>query len=949
MGIAALSAWPTTAWAQTGVAELQRNLDYLWIIVAAGLVLMMQAGFLLLEAGMVRSKNSINVAQKNLLDMAFSSLTFAAAGFMIAFGASSVLPVGHTAGFALLHDLTDWQGVFFVFQVMFCATAATIVSGAIAERMRLTAYVIASIAVALVIYPVFVHWAWGNALFANGSAFLANWGFVDFAGSTVVHATGAWVALAACIVIGARQGRFPEDGSMVRIAGHSPVLTAAGALLLFVGWIGFNGGSTLAASPAVAGIVANTVLAAAAGGAAGYIAGWQADGIVFPEKAISGLLGGLVAVTAGCAVLEPLGAMLVGALGGLIAVWSNTWLETRLRIDDAVGAIGVHGFAGVAGTLALALLAPVEALPLQGRLDQLAVQAAGVAINFVWAFGAGLALFFVLGRVVALRATPQEEELGLNEAEHGTRLGAGHVSQALGTLVAGNADLAMRLDRAPGDEFEDLTSLFNQLMGNLEAEECERRRLAEEQRDVEEGERLSALANATFEAIWIHRDGVIIDGNRRLEDLFDRPLDQLRGCNILDLIANEHHVAARNAMTQDDVAPFEVEVFSATGDRIPVQIRGRAIDYRGIRARIGCLVDLRERKAAEHRIRHMAQHDALTGRPNRGLFTERLQAMVERCDGVALQGAVLMIDLDRFKDINDVHGHPAGDAVIRACAERLCALVGPHDTVARLGGDEFAIVVPSLALGNQAGDLAFRIVGSLARPIDIGGGKSVRCGASVGVALCPRDGMTAEKLISRADTALYVAKNAGRNGYRMFEPGMEIENEKRRLIEADLDDAVAREQFEVHYQPRVDVARKAILSYEALIRWHHPERGLVSPADFIPVAEQSGKIVGIGEWVMRTACRAAVEHLGTARVSVNVSPVQFRQADFVEIVEAIIRETGIEAGRLEIEITEGILIDDDRRATKILKELKKLGVTVALRRAPAPSSARSSHSAAASG
>ena len=912
------------------LAALKQDLDFVWMLVAAGLVLMMQAGFLLLEAGMVRSKNSINVAQKNFLDMAVSIVAFGAVGFMFSFGVSGWFPVGLGGDFFFLSELTPWQIGFFVFQVMFCGTAATIVSGAVAERMRLVSYMVCSVVVAAIIYPVFVHWAWGNALFDNGSAFLANMGYVDFAGSTVVHATGAWVALAACIVMGPRIGRFDENGKPLRITGHSPVLTAAGALLLFVGWIGFNGGSTTAATPAIAHIVANTVLAAGAGGVAGYLLGWYADGAVFPEKAVSGMLGGLVAVTAGCMVLDLQGALLVGAIGGAAALWGNSIIEEDFRIDDAVGAIGVHGFAGVAGTLALALLAPVANLPLGNRFDQLQVQAVGATVNFVWAFGLGYAFFWSLNRFAAIRVTEEEEVLGLNEAEHATRMGIGHVERALGSLVHGTADLDMRLPAVRGDESETLTSLFNALMDSLQKEEIARGEAAMVMREEEEAERLSALANATFEAIWIHRDGRIVDGNRKLGELFDMPLERLIGCRIMDLIGAPYRERAEEALGNSIAEPFEAQVLSCNGEAIPVEMRGREISYRGAPARIGCLVDLRERKDVERRIRHLALHDPLTGLPNRALFTERLEQMAMQADGDVAQGAVLVIDLDRFKDINDVHGHPAGDTVIKTTADRLRSMTGPADTIARLGGDEFAMLVPGLAFANQAADLAFRIVHQLGQPIQVNDSTMVRPGASVGVALCPRDGRDPEKLVSRADTALYQAKNSGRNTYCVFEDGMDALIEKRRLLEADLSDALDRDEFELHFQPRVSVDGYRIISYEALIRWNHPVKGLISPADFIPIAERSGRIVPIGDWVLRSACRMAKEHFGTARVSVNVSPVQFRQKDFVETVARALEATGFDAARLEIEITEGVLIDDDQRARRILDQLKALGVSIAL-------------------
>jgi Amt family ammonium transporter len=910
------------------VEALKRQLDMSWTLLAAGLVLMMQVGFLLLEAGMVRSKNSINVAQKNLLDMAFAIVAFGGLGFMLAFAPDGGLPFGFDVDYLMLCGLDDWQTAFFVFQVMFCGTAATIVSGAVAERMRLFAYVLGSIFIALVIYPVFVHWAWGSALGPNDGAYLANMGFIDFAGSTVVHSTGAWVALAACWMMGARDGRYDASGRPVRIAGHNPVLTTAGAMILFVGWIGFNGGSTVAAGPDIAHIIANTVIAAGTGGTAGYLLGWHQDGVVYPEKSVCGMLGGLVAVTAGCMALGPFGAFLVGILGGLVAIWGNDVIERDLKIDDAVGAIGVHGFSGAVGTLAVALLAPVENLPAGTRIDQLEVQATGVAINFGWSFGIAVAFFWVLSRVTRLRVTSEEEQIGLNEAEHGTRMGIGHVEQALEKLVMGNADLTMRIPSVQGDESETLTRLFNGLMDSIQREEDARAETKRIARDAAEAERLSALANATFEAIVILQDGKIVDGNDKLAALFGTSLAKLKGRQILDLVAPDSVAGVRAAIARPLADPYESAIVDMSGNRIPVEMRGREVTYHGVRSRVGCIVDLRERKNAENRIRHLALHDTLTGLANRALFNEKLAALSRSRGGG--KAALLLIDLDRFKNVNDIHGHLAGDRVIQVSAERLAELAPDNCLASRLGGDEFAILMPSLAFAAQAADLAFRIVSSLILPITLEDGTQVRVGASAGVAVVENQSGELERLVSRADTALYHAKNMGRNTYCLYEPGMDAQLEKRRAIETDLTEALERGEFDLHFQPRISIAARRVVSYEALVRWRHPKRGLISPADFIPIAEQNGKIIAIGEWVLREACRRVRSELGGARVSVNVSPVQFRQRNFIEVVEAAIADTGISPSMLELEITEGVLIDDDKGAHRILTELKRLGVTVAL-------------------
>jgi len=919
-----------TAQAQEAAVQVAKaSADLAWLMAAAGMVMMMQIGFLLLEAGMVRSKNSINVAQKNLLDFVFGVVGFAVVGFMFAFGASGFLPLGFDSDYFLLQNLDSWLAGFFVFQVMFCGTAATIVSGAVAERMTLSAYVFGSIVLSTLIYPVFVHWVWGAAIGPNSGAFLGNLGFVDFAGSTVVHATGGWVALAACLVIGARRGRFDAEGRPVRIAGNNPVLSTTGGLILFFGWIGFNGGSTLAANADVAPIILNTVLAGGMGTCVGYVIGAKQDGVVLPEKALCGMLGALVAVTAGCHILEPGGALLTGALGSVVAVFGNQYVEEKLKVDDAVGAVGVHAFAGVAGTLSLALLAPVDQLPTGGRFDQLYIQIFGSALNFYWAFGLGYAFFWTLDRLVPVRVTAQVEDIGLNIAEHGTRLGVGHVEDALSKLVSGKADLGDRLAVDPGDEAEKLTRLFNSLMDNIQHQERSRSELEAQVRDQEEAERVTALANATFEAIVMHERGIIIDGNEQLEVLTGRSVEELKGTSILDLV---DETGRRLLIDDPEPAPDvsrEFQVVRPDGSMIPIEARGRNIEYRGRHIRISCLVDLRERKAAEGRIRHLAQHDPLTGLANRALFTETLAVHVEQAnDGWGC--GVLLVDLDHFKDVNDLYGHPAGDEVIRETARRLADVVGPSALAARLGGDEFAVILGNCHFEAQIEDVSRRLIEVFRQPFDTGQGERIKCGISIGGALCPEHAASLDELIGRADVALYHAKKSGRNTFRTYRRGMDELIEKRRALEADIERGLERGEFELYLQPRVAARDGAIVGYEALVRWRHPERGMVQPGDFIPVAEVSGKIIDLGEWVLAKACELAAGFAGHLHVSVNVSPVQFRHPQFLDRIEAILSASGVSPHQIELEITESVLIDDDQRARLILAHLKSLGLRIAL-------------------
>ncbi|MBP0615653.1 EAL domain-containing protein [Jiella mangrovi] len=903
---------------------------HVWVLISAGLVLLMQIGFLLLEAGLVRSKNSINVAQKNLLDLLLSIVAFAALGFMLAFGRDSGLGFGHDGRFAFLSDLTPSELAFFAFQVMFCGTAATIVSGAAAERLRLAVYGVVTILIAALIYPIFTHWAWGNALHPSRSAFLANAGFIDFAGSTVVHSTGAWISLAACIVLGPRIGRFMPDGTPRRIQGHSVVLATAGAMIIFVGWIGFNGGSTIHATPAIAGIVANTVLAAACGGTAGYLYGlWRYDGMTMPELPICGLIGGLVAVTAGCHVLDGFGAMAVGLAGGLIAIVGNDLVE-RCGIDDAVGAIGCHGFAGIVGTLGPALLAPSEMLVEGGRMAQFGIQAAGAGINFLWTFPIAYLFFKLADRIEPIRVSPADEERGLNQAEHGAVLGTGSLETALSAYISGRIDLSHRLPVEIGDEVEQVTRLFNAFLDEIENSEIAKRDSEALRRTTQEAERLAAIGDAAFEGLAVVIDGRVVDMNAAFARMLDRPVMALAGSPVADLVGPGSEAILAQVMASDVNKVFELRLRRHDGVAIPVEVRSRAIVIRGAAARVMAFADISERKVAEEKLRFTAHHDPLTHLPNRALFTSRLDAIILKARETGSSAALISIDLDHFKDINDLYGHPAGDAVLRATASRLCEAAGPTSFVARLGGDEFAIVLTEISFRNQVADLAFRIVRAMSQPVDIGNGAKIRPGASVGFALAPQDAVEQEALISRADVALYHAKRNGRNTFAGFEPGMDTDLKARRELDADLAQAVERGELSLAFQPRVGLKCGSFVSYETLARWHHPKRGEIKPSLFIPIAEQSGKINEIGNWVIREACRQSLDKLGGAPISVNVSGHQLRTRDFVENVLAILEDVGFPPDRFEIELTESILVEDRDRALTVLKALKRRGIRLAL-------------------
>ncbi|MBI5135817.1 MAG: ammonium transporter [Nitrospirae bacterium] len=406
---------PSLAGNALAIARVQTNADYIWTLTAAALVFLMQAGFAMVCGGFTQAKNVGNMMMKNLFDFAFGALAFWMLGFGLMFGTSPSGWFG-TDGFFLSGYTAGgdtWTLAFWMFQVVFAAAAATIVAGAVAERIRFRAYILYSIAVAGFIYPVFGSWAWGGLL--NGSGWLEGLGFIDFAGSTVVHSVGAWVALAGALVVGPRIGKYAPDGTPRAIPGHSLPLATLGMFLLWFGWYGFNAGSTNAASTDVALIAVNTTLAPAAGAVSAMVTSW----LLFKKPdlgmSINGTLGGLVSITAGCANLNPGGAVLAGLVGGILVVLSVVFLD-RIRIDDPVGAVSVHGAGGVWGTLAAGLF------DANGfSLGQIGVQLTGIAACFIWSFGTGFLLFKAIHATVGLRVSAEDELVGLDVTEHGCK------------------------------------------------------------------------------------------------------------------------------------------------------------------------------------------------------------------------------------------------------------------------------------------------------------------------------------------------------------------------------------------------------------------------------------------------------------------------------------------------------------------------------------------------
>ena len=338
--------------------------------------------------------------------------------------------------------------------------------------------------------------------------------------------------------------------------------------------------------------------------------------------------------------------------------------------------------------------------------------------------------------------------------------------------------------------------------------------------------------------------------------------------------------------------------------------------------------DITERQRSERQIAHMARHDALTDLPNRVLLRETLEHELKRVKrGECL--AVLCLDLDQFKSVNDALGHPTGDELLKLVGERLRGCTREPDTVARLGGDEFAIIMTKMEQPTDAAALAKRIRDSIVKPYQIDGHQIVT-DISIGISVAPFDAIEADPLLRNADMALYGAKADGRGTYRFFEPVMNTRMKARRELEMDLRKALVGKEFELHYQPLVNLQSNEVNGFEALLRWHHPRRGLVSPADFIPIAEETGLIVPLGEWVLKAACYEAVDWPERIKIAVNLSPAQLNNRNLLTMVKGALAETGMPPHRLQLEITETVLLQNTFATLATLHELRKLGVQVAL-------------------
>lgn len=914
-------------------------MDVFWILLAAVLVFIMQAGFLCLETGLVRSKNSINVAAKNLTDFVLTCTVFWLVSFGLMFGQSYNGVIG-TSHFMFGTHASSESIAVFLFQMMFCGTAATLVSGAVAERMAFAGYLIVALLVALCVYPITGHWAWAGIVAGEASGWLEKLGFVDFAGSTVVHSVGGWVALAAILVIGPRTGRFDHDHQ--RIPGSNLPMAVLGCLLLWFGWFGFNGGSTLSWNEQVPGILLNTCLAAAFGGVSIAAVSYAIRHYMDVHYVINGVIGGLVAITANCHVVTPPSAALIGLVAGVLVYWGEVLLE-KLRVDDAIGVIPAHLIAGIWGTLAVALFGNPEligsGLTFAGQLQS---QLIGIIAIGLYSFTSAFIFLHIINRLFPLRVSEPAEVMGLNVAEHNVSTEVYDLLSAMQTQQQ-NADFSARVPVEPFTEVGQIAQQYNRVIDRVDTEITLRDQAFDAFRESEY--RNGAILHAAMDCIIsIDANGDILEFNPAAEQCFGSNKRRMQGTNFFTSYLPEQqraqafHSLEMGFTVGDGLVLKRTNITllnRANGEQFTAEVViTQTTDTSNPNKEYTLYIrDITQQIKLRDRLRFLAYNDVLTGLSNRNHFIDQLKRHISYYRKNSGTVVLMFIDLDRFKQINDTLGHKAGDDLLCEVAGRLSSVVREQDLVGRWGGDEFVLMLSGDIDLEQASLRAKLLLDKTREPVLLSG-KPISILCSIGIALSVDGDTNADRLLQHADLAMYKAKQEGRNNFQVFSGDMEAEARKQFQLEYAIPAAIAENQFVLEYQPKLSCDDNRVLAFEALLRWNHPENGRVMPDDFIPIIDGSNFIVEVGEWVIEEAFRQLAQWrrsgLSLLPVAINISGRHLHSPSLVPFIEAMAEKYDIPASLLEIEITEGVLVENTEASISALSALKKLGMKLAI-------------------
>jgi diguanylate cyclase (GGDEF)-like protein/PAS domain S-box-containing protein len=501
------------------------------------------------------------------------------------------------------------------------------------------------------------------------------------------------------------------------------------------------------------------------------------------------------------------------------------------------------------------------------------------------------------------------------------------------TLLAGStlARCEIRLVRPDGNSTD--VELAQDLMERPEGKAMqatlrditERKKM--ERKITESEERYKGLASVAFDGVAVHFEGILLQANRSFESIFGYGEGDTQGRSIYDLVAEEQREYFKRELESGNV--LELEGLRADGQHVHIEASTRACSFMGEPAYVMAVRDISNRKNAEQAIRHQAYFDGLTGLPNRLLFFDRLSVAVEQASRDKRIMAVMFLDLDRFKNVNDSLGHNVGDLLLFEAAERLSACLRKGDTVSRLGGDEFTILLNEISEPQDAALVAEKIIKAINDPYLIQD-QSINIGISIGIALFPEHAQTADNLIKAADAAMYIAKDNGRNNCQLYAPDKAGKRDKLGL-ETRLRKGIEDKEFTVYYQPKVDLKTGRLAGAEALVRWQHPQRGLVMPDDFIPMAEETRLIIPLGEWVLNEACRQAKQwEKAGIKISVNLSPWQLHKTSLIETVDQALKGSGVDPASIELEITETAAMKNPGQTLSVLRDLTSRGLSVSL-------------------
>ncbi|KXI29102.1 ammonium transporter [Paraglaciecola hydrolytica] len=914
-------------------------MEYAWLLMCSMLVFLMQAGFLCLESGKIRSKNSINVAAKNIADFVVAAILFWLFGFAFMFGDSLNGIIG-TSAFYFGANNSPYEISFFIFQMMFCGTAATILSGAVAERMSFRGYIFATLVMTSIIYPVSGHWAWASFYNVNNQGWLQQAGFIDFAGSTVVHSVGGWVALAAVIIIGPRIGRFNSPTPFP--VGSNIPMSVLGTLLIWLGWFGFNGGSTMMFNSQVPGILLNTSLAAAWGGVTAACCHYYYHRYVDVTFIMNGVIAGLVAITASCHAVSPQSSAIIGIVAGVVLV-SGTSFIIRIKIDDALGVVATHLFAGIWGTLAVALFSDLNILATGlSRIEQFGAQLLGVVTIGVYTFGLSYLLLRLINYFEPLRVSKENELVGMNISEH-------KASTELIELLTNMHHQEIKGEFShpvPVEPFTEVGQIANQYNSVIQRvnDEISKRDSAIINFRTSEKRKGAILDSAMDSILTIDFNGNIIEFNQSAERTFGNLRKQVAGENFMKLfIRPQDHKKFATSLQYKFSSPNGLLInrrnslilMRYSNDEFPAEITitGAQFDSDLQNEYTLHVRDVTREVKLQSKLKQLAYSDPLTGLYNRTFLLDKLTRTLKRQREQQGTVAIYFMDLDKFKQINDTLGHKAGDELLNEVARRLSKSTRNTDVIARWGGDEFLVMISgkiSVDLIRAKGQEFLQV---MREPLTLAG-REIKIPISIGIAITLDLEINAEQLIQQADIAMYSAKQLGRDNFQFFKPEMAHKALRQFNFEQEIRHAINQsDQFYMVYQPKVNEL-KEVISFESLIRWQHPVEGLIMPGEFIPLTEESDIIIQLGEKVIEMTF-AQLQHWRDAGytllpVSINISGRHLISGNIVPFIKAQLEKFTLDGSLIELEITESVLLSDIEQCIAVMFEFKKLNITLSI-------------------